>query len=608
MIVPHRKNIFSKVRDLFWSYPEGLFEKGGTLHSLFSFYNSMRPFSHIFILVIVFTAIGFVNYSYSSTLFNVQTDSLTEGVIIGEGKLSRINPLLPSNNQLETDLARLIYQPLVRVVSSGEVKPVLAESWEKKDDLGHEYEFHLRQDVYWHDGEKFTADDVITTFEVLKALGGEGETALSTKYAEVAQSIELIKLDNYTIQIKLQDVNPTFFEDIDFGILPKHVLDQVSLSTFSWAYFNLKPIGTGPFVWRSWKEDVITLTTNPNYFLGIPNIRELKIVMFKTGDDAVEALENGSIHMLADPSTAVLGDLEGQSNIEEIKSAILYRRYWALYFNLKEGGPEIFQDFRVRQAISLAINREAIIDQVSTAGEEAMGPTPINSWAYSKDATRYRYDPVKAVELLEEAGWVKKEVGGRQLRMKDDEILRFLFSYLDKYDRNIIAESIKTDLEKLGIIVNLDPQNSSDLNEALIATRNFEVVLYGVETPIDPDRIRLWHSNAIEYPGLNIASYRSGKTGAVISSEKEIERISLVDAALENARSSLDQEKRLGTAGISVGYLKFQEILLEECPAVFLYHPVFTYVVHSRVKGIDLSEMTVPEERYLSILNWRIEE
>jgi peptide/nickel transport system substrate-binding protein len=607
-MIPRKRNVLSQIRDVFWNYPSSIFEEGGAVYSILAFYKSFRPFSHIFVLTIFFIILSFVGYSYSFALFNVQTDTLIEGVIIGDGTVSRINPLIPSNNQLETDLASLIYHPLVRVDASGEVRPVLAESWGKNDEEGKEYFFNLRKDVYWHDGETFTADDVLATFDVLKALGAEEESSLVSKHAESVQLMEITKIDNYKVLFKLEEINPTFFEDVSCGILPKHILDEVSLSTFSWARFNLRPIGTGPFVWDMWKDDVITLVANPRYFLGSPRIAELKIVMYETGDDAVEALKSGNIHILADPSTAILKDLKNQANIEEVKSAVLYRRYWALYFNLKEGGPSVFSDLRVRQAVSLAIDREAIVSQIETAGEEALGPIPKISWAYNADASRFRYDPQEAVRLLEEAGWEKKEVGGKVVRIKGEEILRFELAYLDKYDRRVAAESVKTDLEKLGIIVNLDPRSSSDLNEALIATRNFDMVLYGVETPIDPDRIRLWHSNAIEYPGLNISSYQSGKTGAVISTEKEIERITLVDAALENARTSLDQDRRRGTVGMSAGYLKFQEILLEECPAVFLYHPVFAYAVHTRVKGIDLSEMTVPEDRYLSILNWRIEE
>jgi len=595
------------MRNTFWRYPYLLFDKKGGIRQLINSYKLIRPFSHIIILSIFFVAIGITNYNRTDAFITLQKDTLIEGVIIGDSGLSRINPLLPTNNQFENDLTKLIYHGLIRVTSSGEVQGILAASWESSDKEGKVYTFHLRDDVYWHDGKKFTADDVLATFNVLKALGSGNEAGQPSKYSEVAQNLELERINDYTITIKSAVINPTFFEDIDYGILPEHILSDVSISTFSWAYFNLNPIGTGPFKFNGFKDNVISLIANGDYFLEKPKIRHLKIELFETGDAAVNALKNGEIHTLADPSSAILKELENYKNLSIMHSNILYRRYLGLYFNLKKDGPETFKQKEIRQAISSAINRDEIIAQLSTAGEEALGTIPKISWAYNKQAKRYQYKTKRAEKLLDANGWKLKEISGRKVREKDGTILRFELSYLDKYDRQIVAQSIKRNLELIGVIVNLDPRSSSDLNEALIATRNFETVLYGVETPIDPDRIRLWHSKAIKNPGLNISSYITEEQGAVIGSDKEIERISLVDAALENGRSTLNEKQRMGSGGLSIGYEKFQEILLEESPVVFLYHPVFSYASRNRVKGIDLSDMASPEDRYLSVLNWYIE-
>lgn len=601
------QNFLQKIREAIWNYPSLLFSKNGLILNLILFYKRLMPFSHMVVFVLVLIAIGTANFSGAFAFIRVQQKELIEGVIIGDSGLSRINPLFPTNNQIETDLAHLIYEPLVRVSPEDEVRGVLASSWEA-DANGKNYTFHLREDVYWHDGDRLTADDVIATFGTLKELGASGDSDFSgSKYAQVAQTTTVQKTGNFTLIFTLSELDPTFYEDISWGIMPKSILDNVNLSTFSWASFNMKPDGTGPFVFISYKDNEVTLTANQNYYMGAPKIETLKIVLFKTGDDAVYALKAGKIHMLDEPSTAILEDIEKWGKFETIRSAVIYRRYWALYFNLKEGGPEVFKDKKVRQAISSAINREILLENVETAGEEAMGPIPVNSWAYNKDAVRYTYDFSLAEKLLDEAGWKKQVVEGKAVRVKGEEILRFELSYLDKYDRQTTAESIKSDLADLGIVVNLDPRSSSDLNEALIAPRNFEAVLYGVETPVDPDRVRLWHSKAIDYPGLNISSYTSQEQGAIIGEEKKLERISLTDATLESARATLDRAERNGTGGASIGYLKFQSVLLEDAPVVFLYHPVFVYVVHSRVKGIDLSLMTAPEDRYLSVINWTIE-
>jgi peptide/nickel transport system substrate-binding protein len=606
MIIPQKKNLFVKIRDDLWNYPYQVLGKRGIFSGGLNLYKMLRPFSHILIISLVFASIGLSTYLEAFSIVKPQGEVLYEGIITGDTNLSRINPLLPTNKQFEIDLANLIYLPLVRVAPSGDVVGVLASSWEDIEGKGMEYRIQLRNDVFWHDREKFTADDVVATFEVLKSLGGDGNTIVS-KNAELASKAEVVREDDYNITIKLEELIPTFYEDLSFGILPKHILEDVSLSTFSWAKFNLSPIGTGPFIFSSFEESTVSLVKNPNFFGEKPRLDELKIHLYKTGDEAVEALKGGLIHILTDPSTAILDDLTGWSTIEVQKSSNLYRRYFGVYFNMKNGGLSVFEDVRVRRAISSGINREEMIKQVATAGAEAKGPIPENSWAYNKDAKRYSYDPVQAKELLEEAEWEQKELEDKFIRMKDEEILRFELAYLDKYDRQIVAESIQSDMEKLGIVVNLNPVDSSDLNEALIATRNFEAVLYGVETPIDPDRIRLWHSEAIDYPGLNIASYESSESRSIVGEDQELEKVSLIDVALENGRSSLDHKKRIGGEGMSIGYARFQELLLEDCPVVFLYHPVFSYAIHSRVKGIDLSQMTTPEDRYLSITDWYIE-
>lgn len=604
MILPDKKNIGESFREVLWSYPDSLFARGGLLHKIFSLFRSLMPFSYIFTLSIVFALFGFFYQSSSFNLVNMQQETLVEGVIVGDVGITRINPLIPTNKQVENDLANLIYLPLVRVKPSGEVDGVLATDWEAIDGEK-SFDFSLRDDVYWHDGSKFTTDDVIATFEVLTAIGGEGKTIVS-KNAELALNSSITKTGEYSFVIRLDEITPTFFEDLSFGILPRHILNKVNLSTFSWDPFNMRPVGTGPFVFKSYTNDTIELTRNEEFFGELANLKSIQIKLYETGDDAVNALKTGEIHTLVDPSSAIVENLEGYRPIEIIRSNNLYRRYLAVYFNLKSEGPEVFKEKEVRQAISSAIDVEAIIAENPTAGSQAKGPIPENSWAFNEEVERYNYNPDRSRELLNSVGWEEKKLDDKVVRMKDDEILRFNLAYLNKYDREKVAESIKSDLAEIGIIVNLDPRGTSDLNEALIATRNFEAVLYGVETPIDPDRIRLWHTKAIDYPGLNIASYVSDQTRSVVGEDQQIEQLNLVDIALENARSTTDRESRIGDNTV-VGYDRFQEILLDEVPVVFLYHPVFVYVARDRVKGIDMKNMTAPEDRYDSIAEWYID-
>lgn len=606
MIITPKESKLENIRERIWEYPSFLFDRDGLLPNIVSIYSSLRPISHI-IVFLIFGLLLFSNFVQGEEhLFQSQRRILYEGVVVGESTLSRINPLVPTNNQLEKDITSLLYEPLIRVNSEGEVIGILAESWEKLDDDGKDFKFTLRKDVSWHDGEKFNSDDVMTTFNYLKAFSDDDSSPLASKVIELMRHTTILQLDEHTVEFKLEEITPTFFEDISVGIMPAHVLEKVNYSAFSYAEFNLSPIGTGAFEFTGIDGNVIFLKAFVDYYKGVANIGELRITMFDNADDAVDALKNGQIHLLADPSSSMVDEIEGYPNLLGIDSISLYRRSIGMYFNLRDTGPEIFKDKEVRQAISSAISRSGIVEAVHSASEEALGPIAKNSWAYNEDATRYRYDKKKVKILLKKAGWKEKKIEDTVVRMKGDETLRFELSYLDKSERIIVAESIKKDLAEVGIIVNLNPVNSRDLNEALIATRNFEAVLYGVETSVDPDRIRLWHSKAIDYPGLNISSYATKQTGAILGDDQNIERVSLIDASLENGIRSLDRKQRNGSAGLSIGYQKFQEIIMEECPVVYLYHPKFSYIVHSRVEGIDLSMMEIPEDRYLSVMEWEI--
>ena len=122
--------------------------------------------------------------------------------------------------------------------------------------------------------------------------------------------------------------------------------------------------------------------------------------------------------------------------------------------------------------------------------------------------------------------------------------------------------------------------------------------MYGVETSIDPDRIRLWHEDEINFPGLNISSF---KTIQKVKNPVTGERTSKVDYLLQKGAVTSDRNTRI------TYYESFQKIINDEVPAVFLYHPKLIIAVNKRVKNIDLSFITLPEERYLNITQWKVE-
>lgn len=589
-----------QLRETIWNYPQRLIgEEDSILKSLVDFYKRMRPFSHLIVFLIFFTFITTSYVMFPQKIISVNTEELVEGVVLGEGgRLVRINPVLATNQQIEKDFNRIIYHELVRINDSGEAEPLLAKSWEKLDEEGKNFRFHLREDVFWHDEEKFTVDDVVTTFDMVKSLDEN-----SSSYAVALKEMQISRIDDFTFDILLSEIRPTLFEDISFGILPEHIIQGESPATFPRHSINLEPIGTGPYIFKSYKDNKVVFERNPYYFGEKAKIKKLTFVFYENIQEAIGALKSGQIHLLADASTYAKEEMKGWNNIQIIKSKPLYRRYWAMYFNLKEGGKDIFKSRAVRQAISAGINRESIMATVISADKEALGPIAENSWAFDKDAKRFTYDVEEAKKLLDEAGW--KETKKSNVRSKDDKKLEFVLSYLDQYDKRIVADRIKESLEEVGVIVNLNPVTSDVLNNSLVTPRQFEAVLYGMETTVDPDHIRLWHSDSIQPPGLNISSYQSDEVlTTIVGGERSV--VSVIDATLQNGRSSLVQDERIGDSA-QPGYARFQKELMNDCPVVFLYHPTFNYLANRKVSGIDLSKITSPEGRFDSIMNWEIE-
>jgi len=177
--------------------------------------------------------------------------------------------------------------------------------------------------------------------------------------------------------------------------------------------------------------------------------------------------------------------------------------------------------------------------------------------------------------------------------------LTFTMTYVDSADRNILAEVLKKQFEAVGIELVLDKATLQVAVEEHIIPRNFEILFYGVQTLIDPDRYELFHSSQVRHPGLNIASYVSeAKRTQVIDGKTE--RVPSVDDDLDDGRRLIDEKAR------KKKYEDFQDVLASEVPVIFLFHPEDLYAVNNRVQGVDLSKVYFLEQRFNTIEDWTI--
>jgi peptide/nickel transport system substrate-binding protein len=149
-----------------------------------------------------------------------------------------------------------------------------------------------------------------------------------------------------------------------------------------------------------------------------------------------------------------------------------------------------------------------------------------------------------------------------------------------------LLTTLKELLNEEGVIVNLEPLNYSQLTQEILATRNFELLMYEIEVTIDPDQYNLWHSLQKEYPNLNLSGYE----------------FSRIDILLEEGRRETEQSER------KEDYEFFQKYLIQDMPAIFLYRPSYVYVVRDTVKGIQYENLVRLEDIYRDVYSWELVE
>ncbi len=598
------------IRDIFWEYPNVFFFGDRSYFGrLASFYNSTRPFSYILTTGFVFLCLGLAVMSGIEVLFSFNQNLFIEGVITGLSPSGdprgpvRLTPLQTTNTQLDKDIMELVYEPLIRLDMNGDIIPVLAERFSIDEAQNSKaYRFTLRKDVTWHDGETFKASDVEATFKLIKELGQAGIQDIYA--AETMKDVEIEVLDNYVFRFTVTERTiPNFYELINFKILPGHLIEQYRNAILSGQFTGnerLKTVGTGPYRLTDIKTDNVVMSSNKNYYLGAPKIDQLIFRLFRSDSEALQALKSGQVHGITNITTDLSSELRRVPNLELVSSSIIYSQYWGIYFNLAEKGPASIKDKRVRQGFSAAINREFAVQRVYDKADVALGPIPQNSPYYAGDKQQPSYDRELARKRFSEAGW---KLNNERLLEKDGKVLELSLAFSNNEDRSNLVESIISDLAVQGVRVIPKPTSPQELLDIRVRG-DFELLLMGVSTFIDPDRYEFFHSTQSgSDSGLNISSYKSARTISDLV-EKDgktvVERIPLVDKMLDEGRKRSDFSQR------KEKYDTFQEIIADEVPVVFLFHPSLRYIVHKRVKNVSLQNVRLLEDRFHSVKDWEI--
>jgi len=572
--------------------------------------------------------------------------TFTEGVV---GTPRFINPLYAVSNDVDRDLTELIFSGLMKYDQYGNVVYDLAKIVEEKDE-GRLYEVYLKENILWHDGEKLTADDVLFTLEIMQ--NPEYKSPLRGNYI----GIEAEKINDHLIHFKIKDPYAGFEERLTFKILPGHIWQNISPHNFFLSNYNLQPVGSGPYRFKSLtpnkESGIVSLHLEKfNKYSGTgPYIAEINFLFFSCKEELAKEARSGRIDGFSSPTI-----ITPPRGFKEYSFSI--PRYFAVFLNIAKS--DFLAEKKIRQALNYGTDKESLLENFLSDKGEA-----INHYPFDLQKTEELFESAGLEK--KEGIWIKS-TAGKTVAFKSDlkegsrgaevtalqtclaadpevypqgqitgnfggQTKAAVIAFQEKYAEEIlapsglksgtgtvgpstrdklnklcseppkktevsftlitvqdtvlekVAEEIANQWKDLGINTKVETYPLSQLEKDYIKPREYEMLLFGQILNIVPDPFPFWHSSQTKDPGLNLSKYESVKA----------------DKLLEDARTTLNHEER------AEKLQEFQNILIEDAPAVFLYSPDYSYFISAKINGVKAGLIADPSKRFSNINEWYI--
>lgn len=653
--------------------------------SFFSFFKKLKK-NQIIILGVIFVVLcGLgLNYYFSHTEIKPAGGGIFREGVIGQPRF--INPLYLSDNDIDRDLVELLFSGITKYNSQGEVVNDLAEKIEIEEQ-GKVYKIFLKEDVYWHDGEPLTSDDVVFTVNLIQ--NPEYKSSQSIEWLGIFSE----KISDTIVQFRLQKPYAGFRTTLTEKIIPEHIFKDIPPKNLPWAlsskdYLEQYLIGSGPFKFKTLSQnngsgyiESLSLEKNKEYFGQTPYLSEISFYFFEDETTLKEAALQGNLDGFLVSECKEICDLPSKNfNTLDLQLP----RYFAVFFNQeppkKQSDVLTAQD--VRKALIMAVDKEAILS-LAVSGKGIIVNSPIlpDFYAFNQPEEILPNDKEAAAVLLDQAGFkyiddssIRKKVvsqessytftqnlqtgsqgeevtklqeclantdivgsavypGGKITGYFGQETEQGVINFQEKYQEDVlapfgltsgtgqvkgktreklneicfpqkeeftplaftlvttdkplfddIAGILQEQWQAIGADVTIEKIPISEMETAVIKPRDYQAMLFGEVLASIPDPFPFWHSSQKESPGLNITCYDN----------------ETVDELLEIARETSDGNLRREKLE------SFQNILLEEAPALFLLRPNLTYYFSKKVKNQSVEKITEPAKRFSDIENWYI--
>ncbi|MDA1034678.1 MAG: peptide-binding protein [Proteobacteria bacterium] len=466
-------------------------------------------------------------------------------------------------------IAGQIFNSLLKYDENLEFEGDLAESWEISEDYK-TIKFNLKEQKKWSDNHPITCKDVLFTWKAVTH--PDTRTPYGSDY-QLVSSAQCINDYQFIAKYK-EPYAPALETWASLHILPEHLLKNEDINN---TYFSLNPVGSNYYSLDSWVTgQQLKLKGNPNAVHGKPLIDNKVSRIIPDLSSQFMELIAGNIDLM---SINPIQYSRVFPNRPELNKKInLYKEmgngYTYFGFNLKK---RPFDDINVRKAISLAIDRQEIIDGVLLGlGEEITSPYKPGTYWENKNIKKLSFNPEKAKELLENSGYRLNN----NIYEKDGIPLSFEILTNQNKQREMTAVLIQRRLQDIGIDASIRVIEWASFVNRFIKTGEFQAVVLGWSLSLDPDQYSIWHSSQ-QGPGqFNFIGY-SNKT---------------VDNLLEKGRQELNKEKRKAI------YNDFSSILYDDQPIIYLYAGYGLSAIHKKIKGVK--KLSPPAGIYHNDYEW----
>lgn len=620
------------------------------------------------IIFFVFLSLGVFSFLFLSINFYLKNTEIVpakgglyiEGVV---GSPRFINPIYAPAYDVDRDLTELIYSGLMKYDENGKIVPDLAKDYKILEE-GRVYEFYLKENLLWQDSQPLTVDDLIFTIKSIQ------NPSLKSPIRANWLGVKVEKISELTIRFELKNPSSVFLENSTLKILPKHIWQDISYQNFPLSIYNLKPIGSGPYKLKGLNQDSqgniksLELTINPNYSGKLPNIPKINFLFFENEDELIKAFNSQQIKGF---SLLSLSKYQNLKNKQFSDYHLSLPRYFALFLNDEEA--KALSEKKIREALNYGTDKEEIVDKILLGNGKAVhSPILPEIYGFEEPLEIYQFNPEKAKQLLEEAGFTENENGLREKIVKKTPSFQFksnlqvssqgtevrelqkclkstvsgyfgsqtkaaVINFQEKYKAEILdpyglkagtGKVLKSTRAKLNEICNPSSEETIPLSFSLVTVN--QPVLKEVASLLKEQwqslginlEIKTFDISALEEEIIKPRNYQILLFGEVLGAvpdpfpfwhSSQVKDPGLNLAGYENTKcDKLLEEARqtLDEEKRKEALEKFQNLLIKDAPVIFLYNPDYLYLVSNEIKGVNTKIIIDPSKRFSNIENWYV--